>query len=131
MSGFGDELARLMTARGVGVRELARIVYCNPGHISNLRSGKANPSPELAQSIDNALGAGGMLVALAPAPGPRARQSPATWDQATKPRSAHCYRHPGPTCTGFMNADHAPRLVLMKDLLPERTVVLPGGLLSP
>ena len=38
MSDFGTELARLMTARGVGVRELARMVPCNPGHISNLRS---------------------------------------------------------------------------------------------
>ena len=49
MSDFGTELARLMTARGLGVRELARMVPCNPGHISNLRSGKARPSPELAR----------------------------------------------------------------------------------
>ena len=48
MSDFGTELARLMAARGLGVRELARMVPCNPGHISNLRSGKARPSPELA-----------------------------------------------------------------------------------
>ena len=44
MSGFGTELARLMAARGLGVRELARMAPCNPGHISNLRSGKARPS---------------------------------------------------------------------------------------
>jgi transcriptional regulator with XRE-family HTH domain len=47
MSDFGTELARLMAARGLGVRELARMVPCHPGHISNLRSGKARPSPEL------------------------------------------------------------------------------------
>ena len=30
MSDFGTELARLMAARGLGVRELARMVPCNP-----------------------------------------------------------------------------------------------------
>jgi transcriptional regulator with XRE-family HTH domain len=45
MSDFGKELARLMKVRGVGVRELARAAYCNPGHVSNLRSGTARPSP--------------------------------------------------------------------------------------
>jgi len=61
MSDFGSELARLMTERGVGVRQLARAVYCNPGHISNLRSGKARPSPELAADLDRYLGAAGAL----------------------------------------------------------------------
>lgn len=45
MSAFGTELARLMEARGLGVRELARQVPCNPGHISNLRSGRAQGPP--------------------------------------------------------------------------------------
>jgi hypothetical protein len=66
MSDFGRELARLMDARGVGVRELARQVHYNAGHISNLRSGKARPSPELAQELDDYLAAGGTLAALAP-----------------------------------------------------------------
>jgi transcriptional regulator with XRE-family HTH domain len=66
MSDFGTELARLMTARGVGVRELARMVPCNPGHISNLRSGKARASVELAEALDERLEAGGTLRALAP-----------------------------------------------------------------
>jgi transcriptional regulator with XRE-family HTH domain len=48
MSDFGSELARLMAARGVGVRELGRQVHYNPGHISNLKNGRARPSPELA-----------------------------------------------------------------------------------
>jgi hypothetical protein len=65
MSDFSRELARLMTARGIGVRELARMVPCNPGHISNLRSGKANASPELARILDDVLGAGGALAAAA------------------------------------------------------------------
>jgi transcriptional regulator with XRE-family HTH domain len=65
MSAFGRELARLMEARGLGVRELGRRVPCNPGHISNLRRGKAQPSPELAADLDRALGADGKLAALA------------------------------------------------------------------
>jgi hypothetical protein len=52
---------RLMAERGVGVRQLARAVYCNPGHISNLRSGKARPSPELAAGLDRHLSARGTL----------------------------------------------------------------------
>lgn len=67
MSAFGRELVRLMEARDLGVRELARRVPCNPGHISNLRSGKAQPSPELAADLDKVLGADGTLAAFAPA----------------------------------------------------------------
>ena len=78
MSEFATELARLMTARGVGVRDLARQLPCNPGHISNLRSGRARPSPEMATDIDRALGADGRLAALAPASGVRQRTTPDT-----------------------------------------------------
>ena len=77
MSDFAAELARLMTARGCGVRELARMVPCNPGHIFNLRSGRARPSPELAEALDDRLDAGGTLAALAPAPSPRGGREPA------------------------------------------------------
>jgi hypothetical protein len=69
MSDFGTELARLMAERGIGVRQLARAVYCNPGHVSNLRSGKARPSRELVAALDKHLSAGGALAALAPAAG--------------------------------------------------------------
>jgi transcriptional regulator with XRE-family HTH domain len=65
MSDFGRELSRLMDARGISVRELARAVPGNPGHVANLRSGKARPSPELAADLDERLGAGGRLAALA------------------------------------------------------------------
>ncbi|HEY6311804.1 MAG TPA: helix-turn-helix transcriptional regulator [Streptosporangiaceae bacterium] len=65
MSDFGRELARLMQVRGIGVRELARAAYCNPGHISNLRSGKARPSPQLAETLDRHLGGGGTLAEIA------------------------------------------------------------------
>jgi transcriptional regulator with XRE-family HTH domain len=78
MSDFGTELARLMAARGLGVRELARMVPCNPGHISNLRNGKARPSPELAGILDDKLAADGTLAALAPEPAPRRPHPAAT-----------------------------------------------------
>lgn len=64
MSDFGGELRRLMAARNLGVRELAREVPCNPGHISNLRSGRRGPSAQTAGRLDEILGAGGSLAAL-------------------------------------------------------------------
>jgi transcriptional regulator with XRE-family HTH domain len=83
MSEFASELARLMAARGLGVRELARTVPCNPGHISNLRTGKARPSPELAKTLDERLAAGGSLRALAPdRPPGRPQLTPALDDSA-------------------------------------------------
>ncbi len=48
MSDFSRELTRLMAERRVGVRELARAVYVNAGHISNLRNDKVRPSEKLA-----------------------------------------------------------------------------------
>jgi len=80
MSDFGTELARLMAARGLGVRELARMAPCNPDHISNLRSGKARPSAELAGALDERLEAGGSLRALVPAHDRRRPQLTASWD---------------------------------------------------
>lgn len=59
-----------MAARGVGVRELARAVPCNAGHISNLRNGHVRPGLDLAAALDRALDAEGALLALA-APVPR------------------------------------------------------------
>jgi hypothetical protein len=80
MSDFGRELTRLMAERGAGVRQVARALYVNPGHLSNLRNGNANPSAELADALDRHLGGGGRLAALAStqsARGPRAtRRSP-------------------------------------------------------
>jgi transcriptional regulator with XRE-family HTH domain len=67
MSDFSDELTRLMQARGVGVRKLAGLIPCNPGHISNLCNGIRRPSAELAAALDAALASGGTLIALAEA----------------------------------------------------------------
>jgi hypothetical protein len=56
-----------MTVRGVGVRELARQVPCNPGHISQLRNGQKRPSAQTARRLDEVLCADGRLAAAAPA----------------------------------------------------------------
>lgn len=71
MSDFGPELQRLMQARGVGVRELARQAHYNAGHISNLRNGKKRPSPETADRLDRILQADGKLASLGSADAPR------------------------------------------------------------
>jgi transcriptional regulator with XRE-family HTH domain len=65
VSEFSDEFRRLMDERGLGVREVARQVPCNPGYASNLRNGRKRPSLSLAKRLDEVLDAGGTLVALA------------------------------------------------------------------
>jgi len=62
---FAEALTAAMDSRNIGVRELARRVPCNAGYVSQLRSGRKQPSPELAAKIDEFLGAGGELAALA------------------------------------------------------------------
>lgn len=80
MGEFGDELARWMTARQAGVRELARRSGYTASYISQLRAGKRAPSPDAAADLDDALTAGGQLAAAAPAPA--RRPGPETGRQA-------------------------------------------------
>ena len=65
MSTFGDALIRLIAARGLGVQQLARTWHYSAGHISNLRSGAKQASPECAAELGDLLDDGGQLVALA------------------------------------------------------------------
>jgi hypothetical protein len=57
---FADELRRV-AARGLGVRDLARQVPCNPGYISQLRNGQNRPSDQIAGRLDKILRCGGDL----------------------------------------------------------------------
>jgi len=66
MSGFGDELTRLMEAREIGVRALGKRSGYSASYISQLCHGRRRPSPEAAQDLDDALAAGGELAACAP-----------------------------------------------------------------
>jgi transcriptional regulator with XRE-family HTH domain len=59
---FGQALRRLRG--GMSVRELARSAHLDAGHLSRIENGKRPPSPELAFALDQALDAGGTLVAL-------------------------------------------------------------------
>jgi transcriptional regulator with XRE-family HTH domain len=51
------------------VRELHRISGYSAAYISQLRHGKRNPSADVAQDLDDALGAGGALKAAMPVAG--------------------------------------------------------------
>ena len=67
MSDLGSELRRLLAERGMSLRDLARHVPCDSGNLSKIARGQKRPSPELAARLDEVLGAGGGLAALAPA----------------------------------------------------------------
>jgi len=72
MDSFARRLGALMAERDLGVRAVGRRVPCDPGLISRLRRGLAQPSPKIARRLDEVLGARGELVALAAAPSSRA-----------------------------------------------------------
>ncbi|GAA2636196.1 helix-turn-helix transcriptional regulator [Actinomadura fulvescens] len=63
---FGEKLAALMAERGIGLRQLARLVPCDHGHLSKLRSGDKTPSAKLADRLDELLCADGALAGLRP-----------------------------------------------------------------
>jgi len=65
---FADELRALMALRGVTGNELGRQVPCDPALISRYVNGKQRPSRRMACRLDEVLGAGGELAALAPGP---------------------------------------------------------------
>jgi transcriptional regulator with XRE-family HTH domain len=63
--GFAERLRALMAERCMSGYELARKVPCHRSHISLLTQGKRQPSPRMAQKLDEVLGAGGELTSLA------------------------------------------------------------------
>jgi len=69
MSSFSDLLDHLIREAGIEGRELARQVPVNPGHVSNMRQGKKRASLQVAERLDEILGADGRLVAAALADG--------------------------------------------------------------
>ncbi|GAA4095612.1 Scr1 family TA system antitoxin-like transcriptional regulator [Actinomadura miaoliensis] len=48
---FGERLRELMADRGVGIRELAREVPCDSGHLSRVANGRKPPSEQLAERL--------------------------------------------------------------------------------
>lgn len=67
MTDFGSELRSLLPARGMSLRGVARQVPCDSGYLSKVAAGRKRPSAELAARLDEVLGAGGELAALAAA----------------------------------------------------------------
>lgn len=87
MSEFSDLLCRLMAEYGIGVRELARRVPCNPGYLSNVRNGKKWPSRPITVRLDELLDAGGALVAFAVGQRPSGgRPASSALDEVTRVR---------------------------------------------
>jgi transcriptional regulator with XRE-family HTH domain len=66
MSDFAVMLDRLISERGISLHQLASQVPCSAGHISNLRNGKKQPSPTIAERLDDILGADGELARQVP-----------------------------------------------------------------
>jgi transcriptional regulator with XRE-family HTH domain len=62
---FHDLLKQLRTERGLSQRKLARLVFTDSGHLSRIENGRRPPRADLAKALDDILGAGGRLVALA------------------------------------------------------------------
>jgi hypothetical protein len=65
MDTFDSALARWMTTRETGVRELAKRSGYSPSYISELRSGVKHPSGLVAADLDTALDAQGELISAA------------------------------------------------------------------
>jgi transcriptional regulator with XRE-family HTH domain len=62
---FGDEVRRLLSERGISLRQAARLAHYDPSYLSKVLSGTKPGSPELAAALDEILGADGVLTALA------------------------------------------------------------------
>src|SRR4051794_6385272 len=60
---FGQALRRLRGSRSV--RDVARLAQCGKTYVSDLETGRRQPTPQIAAALDQALGAGGELLTLA------------------------------------------------------------------
>jgi transcriptional regulator with XRE-family HTH domain len=63
---LGERMRALMAERGIGVRQLAAMAPCSPGYLSRVIRDLKRPSDQMVQALDDALDAGGELVALTP-----------------------------------------------------------------
>jgi transcriptional regulator with XRE-family HTH domain len=65
---FGQALRDLRSRRGLSLRGLASLVHYSSGYLWQVEHGQKPPNGELAQRLDVALGADGVLVRLAAGP---------------------------------------------------------------
>lgn len=64
---FSEAVKEALRERGMTLRAAARAMKYDPAYLSRALSGKQLPSPQLARSLDQLVGAGGKLIALAAA----------------------------------------------------------------
>jgi transcriptional regulator with XRE-family HTH domain len=69
---FGSEVARLLSERGISLRQAARLTHYDVSYLSKVVNGHKPGSPQLAAALDSALGTGEQLAALAEATAPAA-----------------------------------------------------------
>jgi transcriptional regulator with XRE-family HTH domain len=70
VSEFGSQVARLLSERGMSLRQAARLAHYDVSYLSKVVNGRKPGSRELADALDDVLGAGGELAALVRDPGP-------------------------------------------------------------
>jgi transcriptional regulator with XRE-family HTH domain len=63
---FGGLMRTLMAERDISLRQLAKSIPADVGHLSKISRDRKPPSEQMAERIDTALGAGGTLAALRP-----------------------------------------------------------------
>lgn len=90
---FGAALRERRIALGLGQAVLARLVPCNPGHLSHLEKGAKRASKQLAVRLDELLGADGALVALL-GDAPRAALTPSPVDNLVSAAPGFAAAHP-------------------------------------
>jgi transcriptional regulator with XRE-family HTH domain len=66
VSEFGSELARLLSERGMSLHQAARLAHYDVSYLSKVVNGHKPGSAALAAALDELLGAGGALAAMAP-----------------------------------------------------------------
>lgn len=65
MTAFGDEVRRLLAERDMSLRQLAKRSNFDNGYLSKILRGVKRPTPAVAARLDEILGAGGSVAALA------------------------------------------------------------------
>lgn len=83
---FAVELRRRREQLGLSVRELARLSVTSKSHVHDIETGRRRPTMEIANHLDQALGAGGTLAAMVRPAGPPPEAADRLAYVATHPR---------------------------------------------
>src|SRR5215472_4317614 len=65
MTGFGEELHRLLAERGISLSAAARGAGCSKGYLSNAANGRKPLTPRVAAGLDRLFGTAGTFAAHA------------------------------------------------------------------